>query len=328
MEDSTPLANLYSEKLALLLGQDEQRLLERHVNWRCNRCGLLYKREWFSDNTIRALFTGAVARHPKGWDSVSDRFSPLGFMGSLDQWVDALSRSAESAIRRGQRELTSIIESITQPEGFAVQLALVAISDGDADSLRAMAPAVMSSIGVPAPFRRFAGFRSAELWEYLQGRTGGFDAYAEMGCPLWGLLGIAADFGASATYLERDETNYWGAGCVNAGQRCTTRLFGDRRIGRAAWTTSGAYSVIGLFQYLDHVSDPRSFLDALFGKAGSAAVILDGMNAPVAVQHLTGWTDASLEYVAHLYGKRLYSDFEAIRPSGNVLHLLADSRNS
>lgn len=327
-EDSIPPANLYSEKLAALLNQEEQTLLDSHTNWRCLRCGLLYKREWFSDEVIAELFTGAVATHPKGWDAVSDRFSPEGFRCSLDRWSGALARSAAPCIRRGRRELTSIIESIAKPEGFAPSAAVAAIASGDVAALRMMGTAVEASIGEPAAFRRFAGFRSAALWEYLQSRTGGFDAYAEVGCPLWGLLALAAHSGVSATFLERAETNYWGPLCASAGQRCTTRLLADRRIGTAAWTATGHYPVIGLFQYLDHVNDPRGFLETLFAKTDSAAVILDGIGAPVAVQHLTGWTDASLNYVADLFGKQLHADFDDIRPSGSVLYLLAGGSQS
>ena len=50
------------------------------------------------------------------------------------------------------------------------------------------------------------------------------------------------------------------------------------------------------------------------------------MDSPVAVQHMTGWTEACLDYVARLHGKRLHSDFEDIRASGNRLFLLTEGR--
>jgi hypothetical protein len=80
--------------------------------------------------------------------------------------------------------------------------------------------------------------------------------------------------------------------------------------------------MIGVFQYLDHLSDPRRFLSQLFGKADSAAVILDDMADPVAIQHVTGWTEASVAYAAELFDRRLHSDFDEIRSSGNALYLL------
>jgi len=321
-DDSIPGPNLYSEKLALLLGQDEDELRDSHANSRCKNCGLLFKRRWFSESVIRELFAGAVAVHPRGWDAVLDRFSPAGFRRAVELWADGLEQSSAPDVRRGERELCSIIDSITQTSRFDRRASLAAIAEGDVVSLRAMSEAISASIDQPAPFKRFSGFRSHSLWEYLQSRTAGFRDYAEVGCGLWGLLPIAAESGARATYLVRDEPNYWGQGCRKSGVHCTARLLGDRRIAAAPWSGSDRYPLIGIFQYLDHLRDPRRFLSQLFGKADSAAVILDDLAAPVAIQHVTGWTEESLAYVARAFGKRLHADFEAIRPSGNVLYLM------
>lgn len=323
-EDSFAEPNLYSEKLAELLGCDEAQLLRDHANWRCADCGLLFKRRWFTESALIELFTGAVATHPKGWDAVLNRFSPPGFLGVVARWSDAIGTSAAPDVRRGERELRSIIESITTPTGFDPIDVRAAIARGDVASVRAMSEAVAGSIGEPAPFRRFAGFRSGALWDYLQSRTGGFHSYAEVGCPLWGLLPIAAEFG-TATYLSRQEPNYWGSGCVVAGDSCVSRLLCDRRVSAADWSASDRFAVIGAFQYLDHLTDPRGFLAELFAKADSAAIILDGVDSPAAIQHVTGWTDESLSYAAELFGKELHSDFSEIRASGNRLYLLTES---
>ena len=220
-EHSTPEPNLYSEKLADLLQQDERGLLREHVNWRCSDCGLVFKRRWLASALVRELFRSAVATHPKGWDTVLDRFSPAGFQQALEGWATAIERQAAPDVRRGERELLSIIDSITAPVGFEPAAVAAAVGCGDVAMLRALTPAITASIGEPAAFKRFAGFRSRELWGYLQARTGGFAGYAEVGCPLWGLLTLAADSGCRATHLLRDEPNYWGPGCTSAGDRET-----------------------------------------------------------------------------------------------------------
>lgn len=325
-EDSTPQPNLYSEKLAELLDQDEERVLREHCNWRCLGCGLVFKRRWFAPAVIRALFGGAVASHPRGWDTMLDRFSTAGFQAALELWTTALARAAAPDIRRGERELLSIVDSITRPSGFDPATVAAAIAAADVATMRRLAPGIMASIGEPAPFKRFSGFRSRALWDHLQSRTGGFATYAEVGCPLWGLLSLAVEQGAGATYLVRDEPNYWGAACANAGVPCLDRLLADRRIGRAPWSASDHHGTIGLFQYLDHLTAPSRFLEELFAKADSAAVIMDGIGAPVAIQHVTGWTEASFAHVARTFGKRLHADFDDIRPSGNQLFLLTPRR--
>lgn len=325
-EHSTPEANLYSEKLAELLGQDERTVLREHANWRCHDCGLVFKRRWFAPDVIRELFRTAVAAHPRGWDTVLDRFTAAGFQRTVEFWATAIDRGAGPDARRGERELLSIVDSITEPAGFDPAAVAAAVGRGDVPTVRRLAPAVAASIGEPAAFKRFSGFRSRALWDYLQAKTGGFVGYAEVGCPLWGLLPLAAESGGRATYLERDEPNYWGPGCTNAGVHCLERLLADRRIASAPWAAPARHPVIGLIQYLDHLTAPGRFLEELFARADSAAIIMDGIGAPVAIQHVTGWTEASFAFIARTFGKRLHDDFDEIRPSGNRLFLLTPDR--
>lgn len=325
-EHGIPGANLYSEKLAELLHLDERQLLLDHANWQCHDCGLIYKRRWFPSSLIRELFRSAVAMHPKGWDTVLDRFSAAGFERAVRFWATALDQQQDAEVRRGERELLSILDSITTPVGFEPAAVAMAVERSDVATLQALAPAITASIAEPAMFKRFTGFRSRALWEYLQMRTGGFSAYAEMGCPLWGLLTLAVESGCRATYLQRDEPNYWGPACMSGGVRCLDRLLADRTIASAPWSGSDVQPVIGLFQYLDHLRAPGRFLQQLFSKADSAAIIVDGIDAPVAIQHVTGWTDASFAFAARAFGRRLHDDFDAIRPSGNRLYLLTPER--
>ena len=157
IEDSVPEPNLYSEKIALILGQDEARVLREHANWRCRNCGLVSKRRWFAPGVIRALFHGEVAVHPKGWDAVLNRFSERGLLQTVETWALALDRQAEPEIRRGQRELRSLLDSITDPRGFDSAEILTAIDHRDLQQIRGAVPAIVGSIGEPAPFKRFSG---------------------------------------------------------------------------------------------------------------------------------------------------------------------------
>jgi hypothetical protein len=321
-EHSTPESNLYSEKLAEILRKDEPQMLRQHSNWQCSDCGFVFKRRWFAPAVIRELFSSAVASHPRGWDTVLGRFSSIGFERAVEFWATAIDRQEIPDVRRGERELLSIVDSIKAPAGFEPAAVAAAVASGDVAMLRAITAEITASISEPAAFKRFSGFRSLELWEYLQSKTGGFTGYAEVGCPLWGLLTLAADYGCRATYLVRAEPNYWGPGCISAGMHCLDRLLVDRRIGSVPWSEPDRQPLIGLFQYLDHLIAPGRFLKELFTRADSAAVIMDGIGAPVAIQHVTGWTEESFANTAKIFNKRLHTDFNTIRPSGNRLFLL------
>jgi hypothetical protein len=320
-EHSVPHANLYSEKLAELLDEEESKLLDQYSNWRCMECTLVFKRLWFSSAALSALFKGAVASHPRGWDTMLGRFSADGFRLVLGQWSNAIRIGSTPGIRRGERELLSILESIVEPDGFDLAATAVAVSKGDVGRLGADAPAIMASIGKPAPFKRFSGFGSSEIWDYLQQSIGPIGNYAELGCPLWGLLRQAAGVKVRSTFLKREEPNYWGKACTSNGVHCLELLLENPDITSAAWDAPERYDVIGLFQYLDHLREPRTFLENLFGKANSAAIILDDMDHPPAIQHFTGWSDECMAWVSKRFNKRLFQNFDAIRPSGNRLHL-------
>ena len=95
-----------------------------------------------------------------------------------------------------------------------------------------------------------------------------------------------------------------------------------------AWTLPHApglaLDVIGAFQYLDHLEDPAAFVAEVFEHARALLLILDNVDAPVAIQHATGWGRAPLAWLADAHGKRLVDDFAAITPSGNHAWLLCD----
>ena len=82
--------------------------------------------------------------------------------------------------------------------------------------------------------------------------------------------------------------------------------------------------IAGAFQYLDHLEDPAAFVAEVFEHARALLLILDNVDAPVAIQHATGWGRAPLAWLADAHGKRLVDDFAAITPSGNHAWLLCD----
>jgi hypothetical protein len=48
------------------------------------------------------------------------------------------------------------------------------------------------------------------------------------------------------------------------------------------------------------------------------------VDEPVYIQHLTGFSTKTMQYLASTYGKQLHTDFQAIRPSANILYLFTD----
>jgi hypothetical protein len=324
-EHSVPPANLYSEMLASIVAMDERSLLKRVRNVQCGQCGLIHKDHWLRPEALRRLFLERVPSHPRGWDVVSGRFSPDNFQVEVTAYGRAIETRDDPEIRRYRRSLASILDSVPDLEGTPECDRLNrAIETGDVAALRAADARLRDLMREPTPYKRFSGFSATVLWSSVASRLGGLRRYAEVGCPLWGLLPRAVEHGCAATYLDRPEANYWSTGCRQDGMHCTERLAATTPVGTARWqdVNGRSFDAIGAFQYLDHLERPGEFMDELFARARAAVLILDAVDRAVALQHFTGWTSPAIAWLADRHRCRVYDDFDGIRASGNFLVLL------
>lgn len=321
---STAPANLYSEQLAQVLDCAEAQLLEAVGNARCAGCGLWYKPRWFRAEGLRTLFTQRVPDHPKGWDAVSDRFSESGLARELAAYATALAAESKSECARHRRGLASIVDSIVGIDASLRERLQTAITQGDLVQLDALRPALQGHFAEPAAFRRFSGFSSPLLWEWLESHLGPVRRYGEVGCPLWGQLARSPHAAATRIYFDRPENNYWGSGCRRGGQHCSARLAESGTAQLHPWPPPADVQLdaLGAFQYLDHLEDPRTFVAQALAGARALLLILDGVDAPLAIQHFTGWDRRSIGWLADAHGKRVADDFHAIEASGNRAWLL------
>jgi hypothetical protein len=320
--------NRYSERIAALVGCDEARLIESVPNAQCSDCGVWYKPRWFKAEVLAGLFEREVPVHPKGWDAGSPRFSKHGFLAECEAYRLALAANDALESARHRRGLVSIVESITRVAGTALVADLIdAIRKGDGEGLLRRAAELPEDFGEPAAFRRFSGFSAVAIWNWMVEQIGAVDRYAEVGCPLWGQLARAGRSGVACAHLLRPEVNYWGRGCRAGGSHCREALLERGPVALLDWSDRGRrrFDAIGAFQYLDHLEDPVGFVAESFEAAPALLLILDGVDAPTAIQHRTGWNDEAMGWLARRFGKRVHDDFDAIRPSGNRAWLLADA---
>jgi hypothetical protein len=322
---SQPGRNLYSEKLAAHLGTDEDELLASVINVECQQCHLIYKQRWFPASLLQTLFAESVPSHPRGWDVQSGRFSAANVQAEVEAYAVALRDRKQDQIRRYQRALASIILAIPALDHSPSRDPLLhAIESGDIKLLREADDLLRSVMVEPRPYSRFAGFSSSELWHYLVSKLGSLSSYAEIGCPLWGLLPLAQTKGCRTAFLQRQEPNYWAAGCQVNAVHCSQHLHSQIGIPLLDWQEPFAdpFEAIGSFLYLDHLNDPAAFIEALLTKSRAIAIILDALDLPLAIQHFTGWPEPAMDWLAARTGCQLHSDFESIKHSDFNLYLL------
>lgn len=325
---SHPQPNLYSEQLALLLGCDEAILLSEVRNRRCSACGLWYKTRWFAADTLATVFRQCVPDHPKGWDAISGRFSEAGYRDAVADLRAARAAGDVLGLARARRVLGSIVDSVqAQSDHDLIPALHSALADCDIEALLAMLPQLRPLFANPAPFKRFSGFSSPLLWEWVEHHVGRVRRYGEVGCPLWGQLARPMEPAVDRWYFHRPEPNYWGAGCCRGGVHCSDRLAAASTALAAPWPPcDGApFDVIGAFQYLDHLTAPNAFAAEVFSVAHALLLILDDGSAPSAIQHATGWGARPIAWLATRHGKRVVDDFAPIAGSGNHAWLLCDA---
>jgi hypothetical protein len=300
--------------------------LKEVANVQCLECTLIYKRTWFAQQLLEQLFTDAVPSHPKGWDVLSGRFTAANFEDEVNAYDLAITASDQEQINRYRRSLASILTAIPELDGRSdLPCLLRAVDQGDVSVLRSAAPLLRNVMQHPRPYSRFSGFSAPALWAYLNDTLGPIAAYAEVGCPLWGLLPRAQQHGSRVAYLQRPEPNYWAQGCRSAsGVHCSQHLHDHAGVPLLDWQDhAGSYDAIGAFQYLDHLEQPLPFIEALLERAKAVVMILDAVDQPVAIQHFTGWTSGAIRWLAERFSCGLHADFQEIEASGNRLYLLA-----
>lgn len=328
---SVPEANLYSELLAQLIGIGEQQLLLSLKNWSCHNCKLIYKKQWLRSEVLRRLFQERVPDHPRGWDVISSRFTATNLEQEFHAWCEAHEQADPATVRQCNRSLTSLILSIPELMGTAEAIRLRdAINCGNRHAVRIAMPSLLACIDQPIPFGRFSGFGSSTLWDYMQARLGRIRRYAELGCPLWGLLPHASQQGALSVYLKRLEYNYWSSACRREGIHCLEHLssLADVSILDLDADELPHFDVISLFQYLDHVESPLQLIKRLLQNANALAIIFDALEKPLAVQHISGWTPETMQWLATHLHCSLHADFAGIISSGNHLYLLERDRDT
>jgi hypothetical protein len=299
-------------------------------NVQCSSCSLIYKNKWFTNSLLDALFTQLVPSHPKGWDAVSGRFTISNFYRELEMFETAISKGDFENINRYKRALSSLLDSaLTDLEQEQFTSLFEAIKSGELEILKIpnIQQFLTERFKTPAPYKRFSGFSDTRLWEYINSKITGIKQYDEVGCPLWGLLGHASNAGLDSMYLRREENNYWNKGCIQNGTHCSSYVSELYSVKNESWAkdTGEKRDVLGFFQYLDHLNNPRLFLEEVFSKYKHAAIILDKVDSFVYLQHFTGFTSETMYYISKQHQRILHQDFKEIELSDNVLYLFTQS---
>ena len=79
---------------------------------------------------------------------------------------------------------------------------------------------------------------------------------------------------------------------------------------------------IGIFLYLDHVISPNKFFKKIFNNFKSCGIILENSKSGVPIQHFSGWSKKTFQFVSKKFNKKLDYSFKEIKNLKKTFFLL------
>lgn len=312
--------NRYSEEIAGLLDVEEEELLGAIRDVRCRQCGLGYKDWWFKPDFYYKVFVDAAPLHPRGWDAVLEKFTPARFQVEVERLGDAVSREDRPLVNRQRRTVQSYIDNIPRAQRAEPTTAEVLaryrridldhVKPSDLDFL---SDEVAPLIREPKPFGRFMGFNSDSLEALIRRHAPALASYAEVACPLWGLLPRFAGAGVETWILRDEDRAFWGPGCCDpSGRSCFEFARAERGVDHVSTLTEliedgRRVDVLGILNYLDHLADPIEHLRRARKVSDRLLVVLvpDEPDTPGVIQHHTSFDDEVVRQAAERVGMSL-----------------------
>ena len=185
---------------------------------------------------------------------------------------------------------------------------------------------ILKIIDKPQEFKRFSGFESQSLWDFLLSKIN-IQTYGEIGCPRWGLFELAKKEKKKLIFIENLEKNFWGKKCIIGKKNCNFLAQKKIKFKKIKFKKNSHKKIdlVGIFQYLDHVRDPLKFIRKILLISKNQAFIVDrfrDFDNTVYIQHFTGWSKKPFEWVAKKFQRKIFSNFYDFKKTENNLFLI------
>ena len=117
-----PYKNRYSEQISDYLKIDENILIRKVQNVKCKMCSLIYKSCWFNKKFYQSALDNLAPTHPRGWDTISGRFSKKNLKKEIDNFVNSIISNNKDDRGALKRSVFSIVDSIQANSSFEKKL--------------------------------------------------------------------------------------------------------------------------------------------------------------------------------------------------------------
>jgi hypothetical protein len=320
-------SNRYSEDISSFLGVPEKLILQKLYNVQCSVCDLIYKKFWFRENFLKILYSKIVPSHPKGWETISKKFTKKYFSRTIHNFISDKQNKYE-------REIYGFLDSIDVKNKISksqIESFRYFVKNYEVKKIIKKKNIIQKMITAPREFSRFNNFNSKSLFEYILKQNPSIKTFSEIGCPLWGMFSMAKRKKLKLIYFKPSKFEFWGKNCqlkgVNCLKKCQSKfkpLIKD--------DISFSVDYIGVYLYIDHVKNLSLFAKKIFTYANSIGIIIEDLQKftdkkKLAVQHFSSFTKHTIMYLAEKYNFDYQEDFKQIKELGNNFYFMKRSKN-
>lgn len=285
--------NVYSELISNYLGLDESYLLEFASLNICSNCDTHYWRNQISAKLRSELYNNILPIHPKGIDSTGKFFSIKG----LKEKVYGIEDGNPKKIRIFE----GYFSSFKFENDFEKEICKNAFENlDDAKNISTLDKFFQRGA---KDLSRHAGFRNTNLndfiIEYFDKEEKDKIKYIEYGCPCWGPLTTFVKSKYKCLSIIPDDSIFWSN--YNNEYTYNSRLLTINEFDLKYKIQNLEGANLGLILILDHLEDPVSFLRKFIDLGiNSISIIVEKIETKkgLPIQHLTGWNERSLSYLA------------------------------
>jgi hypothetical protein len=303
-------SNRYSEEIAKFFKVKESYILKKIHNVECTKCGLIYKKYWFTNKNLFDLFNKIIPVHPKCSDKFSNKFSKKYFLKIFSLYIKEPTNSDKYNMYK--RTIFSIVDSIQKNKTIKNRF-IFFLSKDKKSKLLLLKSKILNLITTPENYKRFSGYDSENFFNFINNRKK-LNNYAELGCPNWGMLERAKKNGLNTTFISGDKNYFWT--CKKKIKDQISNINNLNKIKKKL-------DFLGIFFYLDHIKKINIFIKNALSQTYLIGFLLEKIDKKgVAIQHFTGWNLKSIKYLAKKFNKKVDYNFKEISKSNINFYLL------
>lgn len=298
--------NIYSFFLSKILKLEENLILKKMQNYKCDNCDLIYKKKWIYAKSIERIYRDFQPTHPGGLNTLKKNFGKKKFLELVNKFEYFLNKKDYELLERKKREIIKILNSTNNNKSDFIKLKKKFISRLNSDQLDFVIQSKLTlskMIDKPKIYSQFAGFRSDEVSKFFSKTINlrKISSYAEVGCPLWGNYNHFKRPWIKQFFIDLGEKNFWKTD-KKINENCLKYL--SKKVKVINRLNQNKVDVVGIYNFLDHLENPLKLFKKELKNVEYLIIICEDINLSKKIdcQHFSSWSNKSLKFLSRRIG--------------------------